>query len=333
MPAQLYSINKDSLFGQTVRDISVHDVTETIDKERQDIVFLFSAYLYAINNIFDIEAVRTLVEYLRSRKYRIVTSDPFLGVQSEPNPATFSNRHPRKEWLAEHSSRLFELLKDVTQLYLVNAESFPNTRSVSFFNTNISVQPSALAERKRKLAERCHIDLSRKRWLCVLSSEDYKNQAGFHGRARFTDLRIKTLHETAREGSQPFLLAPQACLSWIRGRRPSIEGLALLQFCSYVQFMTLLHEAEYVFYWNIVSNSIPARVVNHLPVFFFDAGHMCHAIPPSVQTRNETLLPRLGTNLLATRPGTRRRPTRCSRFRARQRHGGCKSELLPLPES
>jgi hypothetical protein len=38
-------------------------------------------------------------------------------------------------------------------------------------------------------------------------------------------------------------------------------------------------EAEYVFYWNIFSNSILSRVMNHLPVFFFDPGHMVHAIP------------------------------------------------------
>jgi hypothetical protein len=41
--------------------------------------------------------------------------------------------------------------------------------------------------------------------------------------------------------------------------------------------------AEYVFYWNVFSNSVLARVANRLPVFFFDCGHMAYAIPPLLE--------------------------------------------------
>ena len=44
-------------------------------------------------------------------------------------------------------------------------------------------------------------------------------------------------------------------------------------------FLGLLLEAEYAFYWNVFANSVPSRLVNGLPVFFFDTGHMARSIP------------------------------------------------------
>jgi hypothetical protein len=44
-------------------------------------------------------------------------------------------------------------------------------------------------------------------------------------------------------------------------------------------FLGLLLEAEYAFYWNVFANSVPSRLVNRMPVFFFDTGHMVRAIP------------------------------------------------------
>src|SRR4030095_10749890 len=44
-------------------------------------------------------------------------------------------------------------------------------------------------------------------------------------------------------------------------------------------FTALLLDAEHVFYWNVLSNSTILRITNRLPVFFFDAGHIVHALP------------------------------------------------------
>jgi hypothetical protein len=44
-------------------------------------------------------------------------------------------------------------------------------------------------------------------------------------------------------------------------------------------FLGLLLEAQYAFYWNVFANSVPSRLVNELPVFFFDTGHMARAMP------------------------------------------------------
>ena len=47
----------------------------------------------------------------------------------------------------------------------------------------------------------------------------------------------------------------------------------LLTFCPYDLFLSLLLGAEYVFYWNVLSNSIINRLANRLPVFLFHRGH------------------------------------------------------------
>ena len=279
MPDRLFAANGNSLPFAAHRYASLREVTETIDREQPDIVFLFSGYLYAANNIFDVETTEALVRDLRSRHHRIVTSDPFLGLMSEIGAQTFSDRHPRKQWLTEHFSRLSRVFADVTHLYLINTQAFARTQSVSFFNGHIILPVSAFAECERKLSGWMRLAAGRKRWVCVLSLEDYGAQVKRHGRARFDDLLINTLQQIARAGRQPILVAPEACLASIQGTGPSIDGLVLLPFCGYDLFEALLLEAEYVFYWNIFSNSILARAINHLPVFFFDPGHMAHAIP------------------------------------------------------
>jgi hypothetical protein len=280
MPDRLFAVNQDTLPVPASRYGTLQDALAAVERERPDIVFLFSGYLYAINDIFDLETVETLVRELRNRRQRIVTSDPFLGVMAEVAASTFSDRHPRKQWLTDHFARLFQIFREVPHLYLFDATAFPRTRSLSFYNPHILLRPDALAESERAVAGRVGVDPAKKRWVFVMSLEDYGGQAARHGRARFDEMLIATLQQTAREGRQPVLVGPDAALAAIRSKGPAIDGLVLLAFCSHEVFKALLLGAEYAFYWNIFSNSIPARIANHLPVFFFDPGHMVHAIPP-----------------------------------------------------
>ncbi len=280
LPERLYAINAGALPGRTVRYRSAQDVLDRVDQEDPDIVFLFSGYLYAINNLFDPGSVEGLVSELRSRRRRIVTSDPFLGIQAAMDGSTFSDRHPRKAWLTEHFGRLYGMFKDLPHLYLVRADGFPGIEGISFFNPRILVQAADLPECRRGLAERLGIDSSRPRWLFVLSLEDYVGQATVRGRGVFDDLLARTLRETSQAGRQPLLVAPEACIASLQKRYPPIPGLVCLPFCGYDTFRLLLFEAEHAFYWNIFSNSIPLRVLNHRPVFFFDTGHLVAAVPP-----------------------------------------------------
>jgi hypothetical protein len=49
--------------------------------------------------------------------------------------------------------------------------------------------------------------------------------------------------------------------------------------CGYEQFRALLITAEYVFYWNVMSNSVLLRIVNGGSVFFMDTGHLARYMP------------------------------------------------------
>ena len=124
-----------------------------------------------------------------------------------------------------------------------------------------------------------NINPNKKRWLFILSSEDYVAQINIYGQARFDQILLEKLQQTIQCGRQPVLLAPGKCIEAILNLQPKIEEAILLAFCNHHQFTTLLLEAEYLFLWNIFSNCLIARIGNHLPVFFFAAGHMALAIP------------------------------------------------------
>ena len=54
----------------------------------------------------------------------------------------------------------------------------------------------------------------------------------------------------------------------------ALRDVALIGFCDYQRYVSLLLFAEYAFYWNVASSSSLFRLVNGLPVFFFDRGHV-----------------------------------------------------------
>jgi hypothetical protein len=87
------------------------------------------------------------------------------------------------------------------------------------------------------------------------------------------------LADAARASRQPVLIAPRACVDAITTAKRTTSGLIALPFCRHDDFTDLVLDAEQVFYWNMLSHSLLARMVNRLPVCFFDHGHMSHAIP------------------------------------------------------
>jgi hypothetical protein len=280
MPDRLFAANREGLPVPAQRYGTRQDVIEAAAGEQPGLVFLFSGYLYAINNIFDEDGVEALVRSLRDAGHRLVTSDPFLGVLSRLGASTFSDRHPRKAWLTAHFARLARIFADVPHLYLAPLDGPGPARPLAFFNAHVLDQGGAAPDRAGRLAARLPIDPQRKRWLFVLSMEDYGGQVALHGRAAFDELLAQRLRQAAAAGRQPVLVAPQVCMESLRGRGSLPAGALLLPFCGHALFMDLLFDAEYVFYWNVFSNSIPARVVNRRPVFFFDSGHMARSIPP-----------------------------------------------------
>jgi hypothetical protein len=280
LPDRLLALNRDALPGPAHRYGSTPEVLDHVERVRPDVVFLFSGYLYGINEILPVEAVEALVAALVGAGYPVTTSDPFLGVLSALEASTFSDRHPRQRWLLEHFARLARLFRTIPHLDLVDIGAAAGPPRVSFFNEAILLPPGGLAAHRKRLADALGLDPGAGRWLFVLSAEDYAGQRGLWGGARFDEILIDRLSETVGQGRQPVLIAPAAAIAAVRQRGASIEGLVTVPFCGYDLFTALLLDAEHAFYWNIFSNSIPARVLNHRPVFFFDPGHLARAIPP-----------------------------------------------------
>jgi hypothetical protein len=290
MPQRLFAINQGTLTIPAYPYTSPLDVLDAVSRESPDIVFLFSGYLYAINNLFGgLDAVVRLIQDLRAGPRRIVTSDPFLGILGQLGPTTFSDNHPLRHWLLEHFRRVVPMLEGVTHLYLVPPNELAVPRSVSFFNANV-IEDGPGLDAWRSKAALLHPNpspparggqeggVARKRWLFVLSLEDYGKQTAQLGRARFDSILLRKLQEAIRASRQAVLVAPKECIESVARIGPLGDAL-LLHFCGYEKFQAFLFDAEYVFYWNLFSNSIMPRVVNRLPVFLFDQGHLAHAIP------------------------------------------------------
>lgn len=278
LPERLFAINRDTLPVPARCFRSLEEAIAAIDAEEPAIAFLFSGYLYAINQIFDLAATATLVEYLRQRCC-LVTSDPFLGVLTNPEPASISRLHPQQQALVTHFARVSELVRDVIHLYLVPSETFAKTPSISFFNDRIIRTAQTLAADRQRLEQGEAIAPQTARWLFILASEDYSNQATAYGSDRWLQLLREKLRQAMESGKQPILIAPQSCIDSLRAIGVP-EGALLLSFCNYDLFGRLLLDAEYVFYWNLFSNSIIPRIANRLPLFFFDRGHLARAIQP-----------------------------------------------------
>ncbi|HEX4073753.1 MAG TPA: hypothetical protein VHX68_21415 [Planctomycetaceae bacterium] len=246
-------------------------------------VFLFSGYLYAVNGLFPIDGVRQLVDGLCSTSCAVVTSDPFLGELFRLDESTFSEQHPARRQLAEHFAQIVPILARVKHLYRAAPRAGAAGGSVSFYNPQTVLDQAARSAWTNRALDTPGIRPELKRWLFVLSAEDYAAGTVRWGNARFDETLRGKLLETAMAGRQPVLIGPPASIEAMRQGELTPVTALLFEFCDSARFLSLLYEAEYCFYWNVFSHSIIARVMNQGPVFFFDWGHLVHALPSSIR--------------------------------------------------
>ena len=282
-PARLYQANREAQGFRMLPYGSATEVLAIVDREAPDLVLLCSGYLFAINQLFGIDEFAALIGQLRQRGCRLATTDPFLGILSDINPATFSDRHPLGPTFAEHFRQIFAILKDIIHLYIVDPRGLVGAPSACAFNPGAILPPATLAAANRELVRALDLVPEKPRWAFVLSTEDYVAQAGQYGRDDFAANLLDKFRETAAQGRQPILIAPDSCLESIRPAAETIPDLRLLSFFDHETFRALLLEVEFAFYWNILSNSIFNRTINRRPVFFFDRGHLIHALAPMYQ--------------------------------------------------
>lgn len=306
LPPRLFADNKDTLPCHTHEYQSIEDIIHMVDTTEPDIVFLFSGYILPNHDLLSLEVMADLVQLLADRKCKIVTSDPFFAIFSRMGPAHITG---------PESVRLFEtdLIPDLTWEYRVNATCGnlrilgqfaiashilkdtvhlyyccpdPEAEPIERSNHNAAFFNPSLIETERTtgaptLSASAGLEAADSPlWLFILGSVDYELQTHLTSEEEFLDLLVRKVNETLNEGRRFVFLAPNECVEKLIGRVPINARKDLMNFCSYEKFSSLLLEAEYVFYWNLASYSTFLRLINGLPMFMFDGGHLVRHVKP-----------------------------------------------------
>ncbi|MGE0449031.1 MAG: hypothetical protein AB7Q29_05540 [Vicinamibacterales bacterium] len=236
------------------------DVVSALEEWQPDIAMLFSGYLYGMSTMFEASVttagVAELLQEVIRRAPRVVTSDPFHGLLFDPEMAS------RLCERAESLRVARDLLSGVAHFYPVRCDGLAagaKDRAVWAFNPAL-VRSTPAADPF---------------WLFVLSSTDYLLRVAELGEAPFVDRVCQRLLDAAAAGRHPVFIAPESCGAGVRARLGERDDVTILSSCPHGRFTELLLDAEYVFYWNMLSHSTVLRYGNSRPVFFFDQGHMC----------------------------------------------------------
>jgi hypothetical protein len=277
VPERMRAINEDVLPIPAQTYESVEDVLDAAERLRPEVVFLLSGYLYAVNGIFDTDGVRRLVVALRALGCCVATSDPFLGLMAPG--ASVQPRDVTQQRLVEAVRAAGDALGALWHVYPVMPRGERPQRRIAYFNPRMQVSAADRAAMRNGLTLHLPLDAQRPHWLFVLAAQDHLAQGSTLGADAFHAMLAQRLHDAQRSGRQAVLVAPQACTDALRAYEREIADALLLPFCSHGTFLGLLLTAEHAFYWNVLANSVPSRLVNGLPVFFFDTGHMVHALP------------------------------------------------------
>jgi hypothetical protein len=277
-----YSLNRASLPGPSYRIDDLASLLAAIDQENPDLVCLFSAYLYPDDRIVDFGDLDRLVKYLNGRGTKTVTSDPFLGLISRLPPfdlespvgqivglpmrligeAVFGSRFT-------YFVRARYILKDLPHVYIVDPDE-RGIKALPFYNPNIrSYASDSVAARQAATASLP----AQPYWLFVLGASDYYPQIKREGADHFHASLARKLLDAMQEGRRAALIAPSPCIAALQ-RDASLKECIFVDNSQYDRFMAILLGAEYVFYWNIFSASVIARLLNRLPTFFFAVGHI-----------------------------------------------------------
>jgi hypothetical protein len=308
LPPRLFSKNKNTVPGDVFEYESIEDIVRTVDEIKPDIVFLFSGYILPLHGVISLEAMADLVQLLADRKCKIVASDPFFGIFSGMDPSSISAPEALQMFEAEillkqswayRLSTTFgniqilkkfaaasHIIKDTTHLYYTRPDPDSelievNTQNVTFFNPSLIYDEKESSASEVAAARRVDSSASEdKHWLFILGSVDYELQTSFYGEAVFIELLVKKVEQTLQAGRRPVFLAPDECVQKMISLVPVAARKGLMTFCAYEQFSSLLLEAEYVFYWNLASYSTFLRVINGLPMFMFDEGHLARHVKP-----------------------------------------------------
>jgi hypothetical protein len=260
LPPRLYEQNRELAPHAVASYHNAAELVVALHRFQPQVLLLMSGYLFGVNGLLNVDDLRNIVAEAHAMRIAIATTDPFLGILSHLGEHTFI--HAQRDALVSHLAAVERVLGDVTPVYLSPPPD--ETNSKSFYNPGVEIPRDKAA-------------VADPYWLFVLSLEDYVSQCSVAGRSVFDETLVRLMNETISADRRPVMLLPGIARQSVAPSAP--VGARVLDFCDCRSFRGLLLNAEYVFYWNIFSNSILVRIANVSPIFFFDRGHLARSIP------------------------------------------------------
>jgi hypothetical protein len=307
IPQRIYDLHEGQISVSSYPYRSLQDILRLIDTDRPDIVFLVSGYSYAYQNLLSIRELRKLLRLLEQRNCKIATSDPYLGtfrqiVNSPARNGAFQRSLKRRlrwtprvyailadsiRYLQNRKLRRFvrevaDCLKDVQHFCPVPKNLLPagRTNYVGFFNPLAIYSNDDLQAISAAVSAFHDISVDRPRWLFVLARFDLEFQEQKFGNQGFAEIVADKLRQSLDNGKHPTFIGPAAFVEKLSQYFAEDSGVSLLSACPFEEFQQRLFDAEIVFYWQIFSTSTFLRLMNGLPVFFFDKGHTARFFTP-----------------------------------------------------
>lgn len=293
-PPRLAAANPAGLAWPTRVYQGASELSRHVAELAPDVLLLFSGYLPVVNQLLSADEWADLLARWRRGPWKLVTSDPALGILDRIDEHTFSPRHPARGWLAAHFDWLAGELATVPHLYLSPEPTASRAPQTSFFNPRFGPPaPVSAGSPAGALGGAPPVpdgQLGREPaasavplWLFVISPEDQALQAALWGAETFASLVAERLADAERAGAEAVLIAPPALAEGVRARLLADSRARFVSAAAWAEFLALLGRAEQVFYWNLFSASILARVVWGQPFQTFDRGHLVRAMPPVLE--------------------------------------------------
>jgi len=270
LPARLHQQNSQLAPHKVSAYSGAAQLLEKIRDYQPQLLLLMTG----VNSLLSMVDLQLILQQARSMGISVATTDTLLG-----ETLSEENFHPLG-WTKEMFERAAAMqtgLRGVHHLYLSPMQCSQLVHS--FFNSRVVISKE---KKIAKLADlqQGPLNLASPHWLFVISKTDYQLQCALHGRLAFDGTLLEKIQQSLEAKRQPVLLAPPEACQSMRGRVPG--NVVLMPFCGYEQFRALLITSEYVFYWNVMSNSVLVRIANGGSVFFMDAGHLARYMPSLV---------------------------------------------------
>jgi hypothetical protein len=307
LPQRIYDYHQGGLSVTSHPYQSLQDILNIVDIDRPDIVCLFSGYSFVYQGLHSVRGLQKLIGQLRKRGCSLATSDPYFGTfrQSVDSPGRaggFQNnletrpqkfprifaagtrliQHSKERKQHKYARDVADCLKEVTHICPIPAKSLPvgDVRYLSFFNPMGVRSREELQEFSARVSNFPDVNANRPRWLFVLSQFDLEFQQKRYGSKGFVKIVASKLRQTLDSGKHPTFIGPAAFIDELSRQYGSDSGVSLLAPCPYEEFQSRFLDAEVVFCWQIFSISTFVRLLNGLPVFFFDRGRAASIFPP-----------------------------------------------------